>query len=154
MEVFAMWNDCKSLKLSKVCTILFMVLLFVCLIGAPWLVARLLSMSTPAQNAGRAFFFATIYIGSIPAAALLACLYTLLHRISSGRVFINENVSCLRYISWCCFIGAILCIASGFYYIPWFLPGIAAAFVGLIIRVVKNVIAEAVALQDDSDLTI
>jgi len=149
-----MWNGCKSLKLSKVCTGLFMMLLVICLISAPWLTTRLISISVPAQDAGRALFLATIYIGSVPAAALLSCLYILLNRIGSGRVFINENVSCLRYISWCCFAGAVLCVASGFYYVPWFVPGIAAAFVGLIIRVVKNVIAEAVALQDDSDLTI
>jgi len=111
-------------------------------------------MSLPAQKAGNTLFLATIYVGSIPAATLLAFLYALLHQIGSGRVFINENVSYLRYISWCCFAGAALCIISGFYYVPWFAPGIAAAFVGLIIRVVKNVVAEAVALQDESDLTI
>jgi hypothetical protein len=31
---------------------------------------------------------------------------------------------------------------------------VAAAFVGLIVRVVKNVFARAVTLQDDSDFTI
>jgi len=111
-------------------------------------------MSVPAQNAGRTLFLVTLYVGSVPAAALLSFLYALLHQISSSRVFISANVNYLRYISWCCFAGAIICLASGFYYIPWFVPGIAATFIGLIIRVVKNVIAEAVALQDESDLTI
>ena len=140
--------------LSKVCTILFMVLLSACLVSAPWLVTRLIFMSQPAQNAGQTLFLITIYVGGVPASALLAFLYALLHQIGSGRVFINENVAYLRYISWCCFAGAIVCFASSFYYIPWVALGIAAAFMGLIIRVVKNVIAEAVALQDDSDLTI
>ena len=140
--------------LSKVCTILFMVLLSACLVSAPWLVTRLIFMSQPAQNAGQTLFLITIYVGGVPASALLAFLYALLHQIGSGRVFINENVAYLRYISWCCFAGAIVCFASSLYYIPWVALGIAAAFMGLIIRVVKNVIAEAVALQDDSDLTI
>jgi len=111
-------------------------------------------MSQPAQNAGQILFLITIYVGGVPASALLAFLYALLHQISSGRVFINENVAYLRYISWCCFTGAIICFASSFYYIPWVALGIAAAFMGLIIRGVKNVIAAAVALQDESDLTI
>jgi len=140
--------------LSKIFTILFAVLLVVCMIFAPWLIARLMYMSLPAQNAGRTLFLVSIYTGSVPAAALLAFLYALLHQIGAGRVFINENVSYLRYISWCCFAGAAICLASGFYYIPWFAPGIAAAFMGLVIRVIKNVVAEAVALQDESDLTI
>ena len=149
-----MWTDSRSIKLSKICTIIFMIFLVACLISAPWLVTRLISMSVPAQNAGRTLFLVTLYVGSVPAAALLSFLYALLHQISSSRVFISANVNYLRYISWCCFAGAIICLASGFYYIPWFVPGIAAAFIGLIIRVVKNVIAEAVALQDESDLTI
>jgi len=111
-------------------------------------------MSPQAQSAGRTLFLVTLYVGSAPAAILLAYLYALMHQIGSGRVFINENVSYLRYISWCCFAGAVICIASAFYYVPWFALGIAAAFMGLIIRVVKNVIAKAVALQDESDLTI
>jgi len=111
-------------------------------------------MSPPAQKAGRTLFFITIYVGSIPAATLLAFLYALLHQIGTGHVFINKNVAYLRYISWCCFIGATLCLASTIYYIPWLALGIAAAFIGLVIRVVKNVVAEAVALQDESDLTI
>jgi len=131
-----------------------MVLLVACLVSAPWLIARLIYMSAPAQNAGNTLFLVTIYAGSVPAATLLAFLYALLHQIGSGHVFINENVAYLRYISWCCFAGAFLSIASAFYYLPWFAPGIAAAFMGLIIRVVKNVVAEAVALQDESDLTI
>ena len=149
-----MWTDSRSIRLSKICTIIFMVLLVACLVSAPWLVTRLISMSAPAQNAGRTLFLVTLYVGSVPAAALLAFLYALLHHISSGRVFINANVAYLRYISWCCFAGALICIASGFYYIPWLALSIAAAFMGLIIRVVKNVVAEAVALQDESDLTI
>jgi len=149
-----MWNDSRSIKLSKIFTIIFMVLLVACLVSAPWLVTKLISMSAPAQNAGRTLFLVTLYVGSVPAAALLVFLYALLNHISSGRVFINANVNNLRYISWCCFAGAIICLASGFYYIPWFVPCIAAAFIGLIIRVVKNVIAKAVALQDESDLTI
>ena len=149
-----MWTNSRSLNLSKIFTIIFMAMLVACMIGAPWLVTRLLSMSQPAQNAGSTLFLLSIYTGSVPAATLLALLYALLHQIGSGHVFISENVTYLRYISWCCFAGAAICVASSFYYIPWFAPGIAAAFVGLIIRVVKNVVAEAVLLQDESDLTI
>jgi len=42
----------------------------------------------------------------------------------------------------------------GSYWIPWFAVGIAAAFMGLIVRVIKNVVAKAVSLQDDADFTI
>ena len=102
----------------------------------------------------RAYFLATIYSGSIPAAVLLVLLYVLLHRIGTGEVFISKNTECLRHISWCCFAGAAISLASSVYWIAWFAVGVSAAFMGLIVRVIKNVVAKAVSLQDDADYTI
>ena len=149
-----MWNDSRSLLLSKICVVVFMVLLVASALVAPRLVASLMRMSVMANLAGSTLFYATIYAACAPAAALLVWLYVLLHRISAGRVFIRENTACLRYISWCCFLGAAICLASAFYYLPWGAIGVSAAFMGLIVRFVKNVIAKAVSLQDDAEFTI
>jgi hypothetical protein len=149
-----MWNDNKSLVLSKICVILFMVLFLACVILTPRLVNELIWLSAMAHSAGKMLFLITIYIGCVPAGTLLVCLYVLLHRISAGNVFVKENTACLRYISWCCYTGAAICLASALYYVPWLAVSIAAAFMGLIVRVVKNVIAKAVSLQDDADFTI
>jgi len=43
---------------------------------------------------------------------------------------------------------------SVFYYFPWVFVAVAAAFMGLIVRVVKNVVAQAVALQNEVDYTV
>lgn len=154
VEGIFMWNDSKSLILSKVSVWLFMALLLACIILAPRLVARLISMSGPASDAGSTLFLVTIYAGSIPAGALLVVLNSFLHRIGKGIVFDRKNIGSLRQISWCCFAGAAICTISAIYYPPWLAIGIAAAFVGLILRVVKNVFSKAVALQDDAELTI
>jgi hypothetical protein len=100
------------------------------------------------------FFMATIYVGSIPAAYLLYNLLRLLLRIEAGQLFLAENVACLRRISWSCFGGAGVAFASVFYYLPWFSVFVAAAFMGLIVRVVKNVVAQGVALKDEVNYTI
>jgi len=149
-----MWDDNRSLVLSKVCVILFMVLMVVFAVLAPRLVTRLLSMSANADSVGMSMFLYTIYSGCIPAAGLLVSLHILLRRISSGDVFVRENIVCLRYMSWCCFAGAGLCLISALYYLPWATIGIAAAFMGLVIRVIKNVFAKAISLQDEAELTI
>jgi hypothetical protein len=78
----------------------------------------------------------------------------MLHRIESGQVFTTENVESLRLISWSCIIGGLICLAPSFYYFPWALVSVAAAFMGLIVRVVKNVVAQAVALKDEIDYTV
>ena len=154
MEGYCMWNDSKSLVLSKICVFLFMALLLTCMILAPRLVDWLIWLSIQARTAGKTLFLITIYAGCVPAATLLLYLYILLHRIDKERVFVKENTACLRHISWCCYAGAAICLASALYYAPWLAIGVAAAFMGLIVRVVKNVVAKAVSLQDDADFTI
>ena len=149
-----MWNDKKSLALSKTCVVLFMALLGMCAVLAPRFVSTLMRLSIQASLVGTALFLSTIYAGCVPAAALLILLYLLLQRIGAGQVFVKENTVYLRYIAWCCFVGAAITLVSSLYYLPWLAIGVSAAFMGLIVRVVKNVIAKAVALQDDADYTI
>ena len=149
-----MWDDKKSLILSKTCVVLFMALLLAGVIFAPRIVSSFVKRSATASVDNRTLFLITIYTGCVPAGALLVFLYMLLRRISSGSVFVKENTASLRYISWCCYAGALICLTSTLYYIPWFAVGVAAAFMGLIVRVIKNVIAKAVSLQDDADFTI
>ena len=88
------------------------------------------------------------------AAAALYGLWRLLRNISEGEVFIPENVSILRLLSWCCIAAGLVCLFSALYYMPFLIVSAAAAFVGLILRVVKNVFAEAVRLKDENDYTI
>jgi hypothetical protein len=129
-----------------------MVLLAFTVITAPWLVHRMFNYADMAG--AEAYFLITIYTGCIPAGLLLFNLFQVLRRIEKGDVFIHKNVESLRHISWFCFLGALISLVSVIYYFPWIMVAVAAAFVGLIVRVVKNVVARAVSLQDDADFTI
>lgn len=149
-----MWNGNKSIGLSKFCVLIFMVLLAATAFTAPWLIQRFLIFSRADLIGTEAFFLSTIYIGSIPAAVLLFCLYKLLYRIQLDEVFDNSNVECLRRISWSCFAGALVSSVSVAYYFPWIFVAVAAAFMGLIVRVIKNIIAQAVELKNEADFTV
>ena len=151
-----MWDSKKSLALSKCCVVVFMVALAVAAIITPWAFnhSPYFQSMHILRELGAKPFLVTVYSGFVPAAALLAFLFILLHRIGKEQVFITENVRTLRQISWCCFVGAMICFASSIYWFPWFAIGVAAAFMGLIVRVVKNVIAKAVSLQEEADYTI
>jgi hypothetical protein len=146
-----MWNGEKSIALSKLCIRIFMGLLVATVVSAPWLTRWFLDYSQAAAIGTEPFFFATIYVGCIPASYLLYSLFRLLNRIEAEQVFIPENVERLRHISWSCFGGAVVALASTFYYVPWLFVAVAAAFMGLIVRVVKNVVARAVELQEEVD---
>ena len=148
-----MWDDKKSLILSKICVKLFMAALVACVFLAPVIYVKWFKLDRMSEGR-EAYFIITLCLGYIPAVLLLVFLHSLLNRIGAGDVFINKNVACLRHISWCCFAGAVIGLASSFYWLPWFAVGVAAAFMGLIVRVIKNVVAKAVSLQDDADYTI
>ncbi|NLW79806.1 MAG: DUF2975 domain-containing protein [Ruminococcaceae bacterium] len=149
-----MWNARRSLLLSKICVLVFMAALAAALIAGPWLVSWLIGFSANAHQQHTPWFLATLYSGGVFAGILLVQLYRLLHNIGQGGVFTAKNISLLRGISWCCFAGAFICLFSAIYYLPWGAVAVAAAFIGLIVRVVKNVLAQALALKEENDYTI
>lgn len=88
------------------------------------------------------------------AAAALGMLIALLRNILRDRVFIRTNVRFLRGVSWCCFAVAAVTAAGGYFYLPLLIITFATAVVGILLRVVKNVMHAAVELREEQDLTI
>ena len=90
------------------------------------------------------------------AIGMLVSLYKFLRRIEKGEVFVPENVAALRRISWCCTWAAALCLPVGAVLgLPFiFAIGVAAAFMALIVRVIKNAFAQAVKMKDELDYTV
>lgn len=96
----------------------------------------------------------SLYLCSLPAWAALYWLHRLLGSIAAGQIFVPENVRALRAISWCCAAACAVCLASTFYYAPWSLAGVAAGFMALLVRVIKNCFEQAVRMKDELDYTI
>ena len=149
-----MWDHQKSIKLSRFGVLLFAALIFSGAVSAPWMVKYVISISHMPLEGKEIFFYLTLYGGCLPALLMLFDLYRVLQRIEGGDIFIPENVSRLRRISWCCFCGGGICLLAMLYYPPFGVVAFAAVFVGMIVRVVKNVMAEAVVLKEDADFTI
>lgn len=96
----------------------------------------------------------TLYCAVPAAVVALICLDVLLRNIRRNEPFVTKNVSMLRIISYCCFAEALV-----FVYISVLKPFalvviIACGFMGLILRVVKNVFEQAVSLREENDFTI
>lgn len=83
-------------------------------------------------------------------------LILLLRKVRQAQVFTPTAVALLRGISWCCFVECVILMAKGCLLV---MPGIiivaaVAAFLGIVLRVVKNVIEEATAIKSENDFTI
>jgi len=78
----------------------------------------------------------------------------LLLRVREGLVFTAKSVALIRGVSWCC-VGICLCFAFiGLKFSLGFVVACLALFLGLCLRVVKNVIAEAIIIKSENDLTV
>ncbi len=147
----------QSIRLSKVCVWLFMILLAALDLGCYWAVDWFIGTRPVLLGFGLReglLMMSTIYLGSAPAWVLLINLHRLLGALAAGQVFVPANVARLRRVSWCCTAACLLCLISAFYYLPWLLVAVAAGFMALIVRIVKNCFAQAAAMKDELDFTI
>ena len=152
-----MWNDQKSLALSKWAVRFFLAVLVTFDLGGYWIVKWFINFSRyePINDLRHGILFmVTLYAASIPAYLILYCLYRLLCNIGEGEIFILQNVKALRASSWCCISAALICLASSFYYVPFLAICVAAAFMALIIRIIKNVFEQALLMKAELDLTV
>lgn len=96
----------------------------------------------------------TFYVCAAFGFVILFVLNKLIRNIGSEKVFINENVKLLKILSYCCFAIAVVTLIFARFRILVFVITFAAAFIGLILRVIKNCFTEAIRLREENDFTI
>ena len=84
----------------------------------------------------------------------LRSLEKLLINVLRQEIFIIYNVNRIRCIRWCCAWVGLVCLAAGVLYPPLLFLAVIMAFLALIVTVVKNVMAAAVEIREENDLTI
>lgn len=103
---------------------------------------------------GRIFVLCLAY--GILAILILAnsLLFSLLLRVRAGLVFTEKSVALIRGVAWCCLLLGIVFGLLGIYFQLSFIVAFAAIFLGICLRVVKNVIEEATEIKSENDLTV
>ena len=149
------WDDEKSITLTRCVVVAALIGSIAMTLGGPWVTAWFIAVAGLRPSTG---LTATLLVLGYACAALaigmLVSLYKFLRRIEKGEVFVPENVAALRRISWCCAGAAVVCLAAAYIYLPFAFLGVAAAFMALIVRVLKNAFAQAVHMKDELDYTI
>ena len=95
-----------------------------------------------------------LYVCNVPGFMLLWCMDKLLRNLRQGKVFDSDNVELLKNISICCFVVSIisLSLCTRIYFLG--IVALMTAFMGLIVRIVKNVFSSAIAMRSELDLTV
>ena len=164
-----MWNKSKSITLTHLLVRACYVFLAIAVIVLPNSLQHY-----KLEALGEVADYVTYsFLGVVPAGyAALICLDKLLINVKKEVVFNEENVKLLRAISWLCFfaalVGAItfIIIFIRMHHILGFISAssllalailaltIGEAFMGLVVRVVKNVFEAAITIKEENELTI
>lgn len=155
-----MWNRKRSVTLSVIVCFIFTAILTAGLFLGPWAVKmwfvtfRQWREDSSAMRDMLTLFVSCFYPCAVLGYITLYSLIRMLFNIKEDKIFIHANVKYLRCISWCCFVVAFITLVGGIFYIPFCAVAIAAAFMGLMLRVVKNVMQNAVEINTENQLTI
>ncbi len=146
-----MYTSEKSTKLTLVVTYIFYVLLVGMMIAiypiAQWLIG-------PGHRASTLAAVIAFY-SSCPAAWIaLYSITRILKNILKDEVFTQDTVKILRVLSWCCAFVSLVSFITFFFYKLFIVFSLGAALMMLILRVLKNVMARAVEIKEENELTV
>ena len=148
-----------SAYISLVLAVLALVVLVAIWATLPLIIDYFLSDIIEGRTGSKISVLAVLYAASLPVAVADMLLIRLLLLVRGGRIFTPEAVGSLRGISWCSlFEGALLLCVGVIVFDPvavsLLMLAFAAVFLGIVLRVVKNVIEEAAAIKTENDYTI
>ena len=81
-------------------------------------------------------------------------LHKMLSNIQQGVIFSEINTASLRLVSWACFFAAMFLLIAVFKWPVLIFASGVIGFLGLFVRVIKNMLSEAIALKEENDFTI
>lgn len=82
------------------------------------------------------------------------CLLLLLNKVRTDAIFTNASVRLLNIISWASILAAIVAIPTCFFMHAGIAIVFIALFLGLVIRIIKQVIGRGTMLKNEYDSTI
>ena len=149
------WTPSRSIVLSGICVGLFTAAYLAVVIGCPIVVRYYVALRREQISAAHErLLMLTVYLCAAPVGVILWKLMRLIGNIGREQLFTDGNISCLRWISWMCFAVAAITLVSAWYYVMWIVIGCCMAFMGLLIRVIKNVFERAKEIKEENDFTI
>ena len=155
-----LWNSKRSIILTKFCILALMLVSVIMMFCGKYLISRFLILTGGARiNISNEFSFYIItfisYILGIIALLTLFCMLRFTINLEKDLVFVPQNIKWLRFISYGCLSAGLLLIITTVVYHKLFLVlSLAALFMMLIVRVIKNAFEQAIEMKEELDLTI
>lgn len=149
-----------SINISLAVAAVFMIACIFAAFIMPPLVEMLINLPDNIGNrgditqSGRVFVLVLAYVMLGVLALADTFMIMLLLRVKKSLVFTDKSIALIRGISWCCFAICVVFALLGIYFQLSFILAFFAVFLGISLRVVKNVIEEAADIKSENDLTV
>ncbi|MBD3949653.1 DUF2975 domain-containing protein [Tuanshanicoccus lijuaniae] len=146
-----------QITITKVSILLFVVIVIFMLLSGTRIVNYIMPRSTPWFTGQLRYstLLTSGYLSGSLALFFLYQLFCLISRIEHGKIFIDENVTALDWITRAIVIVSIIAVfVGGTCYLPILFVALACAFTALIIQIVRNAFAKAIQMQNELDYTI
>ncbi len=143
----------KSVTFSQIITIVLFLTALLCLLFA----GNILNQYFEYRQMPAKLFIPLLWLWRLGAASgsvTLLILWHLLRRIAQNNFFDTTNVRLLGLLSYCFVWIGVLAGIGMVWYFPCIIIVIAALFVFLILRVLRDLFANATQLKDENDMTI
>jgi hypothetical protein len=147
----------KSKKLSVYITLWTSRLVFLLMVVLPFLLPAILEWYAGFRHitiAERHTVTVCFIISAIIICWSMWNMDSILRSILRGEVFTRKNVRALRHVQWSCALVAVLCLVATFAYLPLVFLTVIMSFLFLALCVMSNVMAAAVEIREENDLTI
>lgn len=115
---------------------------------------NIMVISKNVSNSGKTLIYILTYTALAVAVLADILLFKLLINVNKSKIFTFKSISLIRGVSWCCFLLCIIFSVLGIYIHISLILAFATAFLGICLRVVKNVIEEATMIKTENDLTV
>lgn len=141
-------------KISFILTVIALTLVVGLMFAAPALTKTYLELvATHAQS-----YYAVVLILSYAALAVAAtALFTLtklLQAVARGEIFSDTTYRIMTFLAVCCFLEMLVFLALGYFFLLSFVVSFAALLVGVLLLVLRCVLAEATEIKAENDYTV
>ena len=149
-----------STQISIILAVIFLIGCVAGLFVLPFLTNMLINVDDNIGNrdaitmAGRVFVHVLAYAALLDAILADVMLLYLLMRVKNSLVFTEISVALIRGVSWCCMLLGLIFGLLGIYFQLAFIVAFAGIFLGICLRVTKNVIEQATIIKSENDLTV
>jgi len=141
-------------KISFILTVIALTLVVVLMFAAPALTKTYLELVATHAQSYYAVVLLLAYAALAVAAIALCTLINLLKTVAHGEIFSTTSYKIMTVLAVCCFLEMLVFLLLGYFFLLSYVISFAVLLVGVLLLVLRCVLAEAAEIKAENDYTV